>query len=595
MISQIKRFKKLPLYMTNHWLFLEKNNLIRKIELIFVLFLSTLTVILEALGLSILIPLLSLIEHSGDIEQFKSSSVLCRYVADIFFYFGIPINLANISLTAFALILFRQIVNYFTNIENERLKWKVHKRLSVETINRIMSAKLKYVQDIKPGHFTNTSTNEAGDTAAILRCYGALWMTLMVFIAYTLILLITSLKITFMIMIFLFTLMILLSGIIRLTKKYSSINLEYRRQFFNFLNERFTAWKFIVLTNSLDNEINHAENINTNIYNNQVKLLRLQGLLGLLFLPLASLFLLVTLNLFVTVLHIDLTVITTFGLAFVRLMPVTLNIQSNINKLVAYFPSYLYVEKIFNDAGSNSVNRKEGIILSPLKKEIEYRNVSFNYEGRKDFALKDINFCIKSGSFVSIIGHSGAGKSTLIDLLPRMIEPNEGSIYYDGIDIKKCSIESLRSNIAYVTQEPFLFNSTIIDNLRYTKSEATEDEIWDALKLAHAYDFVKSFPKGLQTDLGTLGKKISGGQRQRIVLARTFLSDASIIILDEPTSALDNESDLKIQSAIDTLKNKIGATIIIIAHRFSTINKSDIIINLDQGQIIKNRNKDTAV
>ncbi len=595
MISQIKRFKKLPLYMTSHWLFLEKNNLIRKIELIFVLFLSTLTVILEALGLSILIPLLSLIEHSGDIEKFKSSSVLCRYVADIFFYFGIPINLANISLTAFTLILFRQIVNYFNNIENERLKWKVHKRLSVETINRIMSAKLKYVQDIKPGHFTNTSTNEAGDTAAILRCYGALWMTLMVFIAYALILLITSLKITFMIMIFLFTLMILLSGIIRLTKKYSSINLEYRRQFFNFLNERFTAWKFIVLTNSLDNEINHAENINTNIYNNQVKLLRLQGLLGLLFLPLASLFLLVTLNLFVTVLHIDLTVITTFGLAFVRLMPVTLNLQSNINKLVAYFPSYLYVEKIFNDAGSNSVNRKEGIILSPLKKEIEYRNVSFNYEGRKDFALKDINFCIKSGSFVSIIGHSGAGKSTLIDLLPRMIEPNEGSIYYDGIDIKKCSIESLRSNIAYVTQEPFLFNSTIIDNLRYTKSEATEDEIWNALKLAHAYDFVKSFPKGLQTDLGTLGKKISGGQRQRIVLARTFLSDASIIILDEPTSALDNESDLKIQSAIDTLKNKIGATIIIIAHRFSTINKSDIIINLDQGQIVKNRNKDTAV
>ena len=202
-------------------------------------------------------------------------------------------------------------------------------------------------------------------------------------------------------------------------------------------------------------------------------------------------------------------------------------------------------------------------------------------------SLTNINLRIKAGSFVSIIGHSGAGKSTLIDLLPRIIEPTKGAIYYDGKDINKCSLESLRSHIVYVTQEPFLFNTTIIDNLRYVKNNATENEIWEALSLANADDFVKLFPQGLYTDLGTLGKKISGGQRQRIVLARAFLSDASLIILDEPTSALDNDSDLKIQNAIEKLKNKIGVTIIIIAHRSSTIQKSDVIINLDKGKIVQ--------
>ena len=586
MIARIKRFKKLPIYMVGHWNFLEKNKLVRKLELIFVIFLATLTVILEALGLSILIPLLSLIEHSGDIEKFKSSSILCKYVANIFDYFNIPITLSYLSIIAFLLVLLRQIVNFFNNLENERFKLKVQKRLSVVIFKRIMGAKLKYVQDIKSGHFINIVTNEAASTAAIFRCYGALWMSLMVFAAYGLILLVTAPEITLIIMLFLLFLVVILSGLIQLTKKLSSTNLAYRMQFHNFLSERFTAWKFIVLNNSLDNEINNVKDINTNIYDNQIKLTKLSGLIGLFFLPLATLLLLVTLNLFVSILQIDFTIIMTFGLAFLRLMPVTLNLQSNINKVVAYFPSYKYYEKVYNEAKIYFANRNKGKKLLPLKQEIEYRNVSFSHEGRKDFALKNINLRIKSGSFVSIIGHSGAGKSTLIDLLPRIIEPSEGAILYDGTDISKCSLNSLRSNIEYVTQEPFLFNTTIIKNLRYVKSNATESEVWNALERAYADSFVKNFPKGLHTDLGTLGKKISGGQRQRIVLARAFLSDASIIILDEPTSALDNESDLKIQNAINELKNKIGVTIIIIAHRSSTIKKSDIIINLDKGKII---------
>ena len=585
MISNLKKIISLYSYIISHWVFLEKHQHIRKIELAYVFFLGSITVFLEAIGLSILIPLLSFIENNGNIDLFIESSVLSKYLAIVFSKLNINISLISMSCVAIVIIILRQFINYYNIIENERLKWKVNKRLSVSIFKYIMASPSEYIQDLKPGHFLSIATTEAANTAAIMRCYGAIWMTIMVMVAYGSILLISAPKVTIVVTIFLIVIGLFLSNLMRINKKLSNTNLQYRLDFLNFVSERFSAWKYITLSNMIEKEVDNVKKIQSNIFSNQIKLLKITGLIGLIFTPLASAFLLLSLNLFVSVLDIELAIIMIFGLTFVRLMPVVLNFQSNINKLITYFPSYKYFEKVYNEAYNNYKDIRKGNELKSLVSEICFKDVSFKYKGRKDYVFQNLNFKIKAGTFVTIMGHSGVGKSTLIDLIPRTIEPSVGSIYYDGQDIKKASLKSLRSQIVYVPQEPFLFNSTISENLKYIKNNASDEEIWNALKLANADKFVSELPEKLQTNIGMLGKKISGGQRQRLVLARAFLADVSIVILDEPTSALDRVSDLKIQESISILKKKEGITIILITHKTSNLQLSDIIFELNNENI----------
>ena len=585
MLNNIKKIKTLYNYVLSHWFFLEKHQHVRKIELGYVLLLASLTVFMEAIGLSILIPLLSYIENNGNIDLFLESSVLSKYIAIVFSKFNINISLISLSIAAIISIIFRQLLNYFNVIENERLKWNVNKRISVSIFKYIMASPMEYFQDLKSGHFLSIATSEANQTAAILRAYGAIWMTIMVMIAYGTLLLITAPKVTIVVIIFLTIIALFLSSLMRINKKLSEINLKYRLYFINFLSERFSAWKFITLSNRTRYEVDNVSEINSNIFSNQMKLLRISGLLGLIFIPMASILLLVSLNLSVSILDIELAVIMTFGIAFVRLMPIALNFQDNINKLITYFPSFRYFEKVYNETFSHYKDISEGVDLKTLKNEISFKDISFKYEGRNNYVFRNLNFAIKAGSFVSIIGNSGVGKSTLMDLLPRIIEPSEGSILYDGVDIKKASLKSLRSKIVYLPQEPFLFNTTIYENLIYLKKNASDEEIWTALKLANADEFVSELPKKLHTNIGALGKKMSGGQRQRLVLARAFLSDASIVILDEPTSSLDKESDLKIQESISILKKNEGLTILLITHKTLNLKLSNIIFELNNGNI----------
>lgn len=218
-----------------------------------------------------------------------------------------------------------------------------------------------------------------------------------------------------------------------------------------------------------------------------------------------------------------------------------------------------------------------------LKGEITFNNVSFEYPNRNK-VLKNINLKVNTGEKIALIGPSGVGKTTLISLIPRFYDPTEGKVELDGTDIKAIDINSLRSQISIVTQEGALFNTTIKENILLGKLNATENEIYDAARKAHVMEFVEKFEEGFDTLVGEGGARLSGGQRQRVSLARAFLRDAPILILDEPTSHLDQESEQYVKDAIDKLvKNR---TVIIIAHRKSTIENVDRVINLLDGEIV---------
>lgn len=216
--------------------------------------------------------------------------------------------------------------------------------------------------------------------------------------------------------------------------------------------------------------------------------------------------------------------------------------------------------------------------------QVDFNDVTFSYkDNQSDIVLSHLTLHVKAGEQVGLAGHSGGGKTTLTKLLLRFADIDSGAITIDGQNIAKVSQDSLRSAIAYVPQEPYLFHRSLRDNIAYGKPTASDDEIMQAVTQANAIDFVAKLPDGLDTIVGERGVKLSGGQRQRIAIARAILKDAPILILDEATSALDSESEKLIQDALEKLMH--GRTAIVIAHRLSTIAKLDRVIVLDDGEI----------
>ena len=255
-------------------------------------------------------------------------------------------------------------------------------------------------------------------------------------------------------------------------------------------------------------------------------------------------------------------------------------VQSQLQKGIAAADSIFKVLDTEGelDSGSISVSRAKG--------EIEFRNVCFNYPGDDRPVLEDISFRVAAGSVTALVGHSGSGKTTLAGLLPRFYPYSSGHVLLDGVELKDYTLDSLRAQIALVSQDVVLFNDTVAANIAYgALSGAAEEDIVKAARAAHAMEFIERLPQQLATEVGENGTLLSGGQRQRLAIARALLKDAPILILDEATSALDNESERAIQEALaEVMKHR---TTLVIAHRLSTIENADQVVVLDQGRVVE--------
>lgn len=228
------------------------------------------------------------------------------------------------------------------------------------------------------------------------------------------------------------------------------------------------------------------------------------------------------------------------------------------------------------DQGTNTLDRADG--------NVRFEDVRFRYHGAENDALKGINLNVTAGTSVAFVGKSGSGKTTLVNLIPRFYEVGSGRILLDGEDIRDLTLDSLRDQIAIVSQQVTLFNGSIRDNIAYgSLADKTDDEIIAAAKAAHADEFISRLPEGYNTEVGEDGVLLSGGQRQRIAIARAILKNAPVLILDEATSALDTESERHIQAAMEEVMK--GRTTFVIAHRLSTIESADRIVVIDQGEV----------
>jgi len=218
----------------------------------------------------------------------------------------------------------------------------------------------------------------------------------------------------------------------------------------------------------------------------------------------------------------------------------------------------------------------------PFRGDIVFQNVGFSYS-KESAVLRNVNFQIKAGQMVGIVGPTGSGKSTVVSLIPRFYDPTAGAVMIDGVDIRGYSLSGLRNQIAYVLQETVLFRGTVADNIAYGRGGATRDEIVEAAKLANADEFIGRMPHGYDTMVGDRGDTLSGGQRQRIGIARALIRNNPILILDEPTAALDTESEQLVIEALERLMK--GRTVMTIAHRLSTIRDANSILVLKEGAV----------
>lgn len=273
----------------------------------------------------------------------------------------------------------------------------------------------------------------------------------------------------------------------------------------------------------------------------------------------------------------------TFLFVLFRMMPVVRQIDGSRAQLCNFQGSLNNIKELLRT--DNKTYFKNGKLqFLGLKREISFVDVDFGYDPN-ELVLHNISLTIKQGEMTALVGSSGAGKSTLADLIPRFYDPTRGKILIDGVDLRMFEINSLRRKLAVVSQDTFIFNTSVRDNIAYAMPEATEAEILEAARLANALEFIQESPDGFDTQLGDRGVRLSGGQRQRIAIARALLRNPEILILDEATSALDSVSERLIQESLEKLA--VGRTVIAIAHRLSTIVRADKVVVLEQGRVVE--------
>ena len=275
---------------------------------------------------------------------------------------------------------------------------------------------------------------------------------------------------------------------------------------------------------------------------------------------------LVAFNAYLAFLYVPAQSLVSFGIG----------IQTSFAALERVFQLLQLVPEDDEDTTKPSVNSIHG--------NITFEHVCFSYDGQKN-VLSDVCFSTRPGELVALVGPSGAGKTTLMSLIIQLYKPSSGTIRLDGTDVRVFNLRSVRERIGIVSQDAFLFDSTIIDNIRYARPNASEGEVYRAANLAAAHDFIQQLPDGYQTRVGERGVRLSAGQRQRLSLARTLLKESEVLILDEPTAALDPLAEAAVKRALTEFSH--GRTTFVIAHHLTTVSSADRILVLDKGRIVQ--------
>ena len=587
MFENIRKLFKLKNYIFGHISFLKELKALNRHYTYLAIFLGTLTILFEGLGVSIIVPLLTFIQVDGDIEKFKESSLLSLYLYNFLNFFNLKVSTLLLSSLAILFILLRQVLNFFNMVLIQKIVGGIHKKVNLRMFSILMQSSYSFMTTLNTGKFINATDIEPANIAMTMKSYFTFYTNILTMIIYITVLLLTAFIPTLLGVLFL-TLVLFLTGskYAVKTKRVGETLVDLRSTYRDLITERFLGWQTIKTFDTVNQESAKLLMVQEKLYDGSLSITKISGTAQIVYISISTTIILLVLNILISKFNFDATKIVIFGAAFMRLTPTFKVFQHNINRLVELLPSYTFCENIYNDANKLSIKDEGKIKKLNLHKEIKFKNVYFSYNKGQKNVLKNMNFKIKIGKINAIVGPSGSGKSTIVSLLSKVLTTTSGEIYFDNYEIKNIKEKSFRRLITYIPQDPFLFNDSILSNLSYGSKGISKKNIWSALTLVKMNQFVNLLPEKLNTNVGLLGQSLSGGQRQRIILARAILKDSDILILDEATSAIDAETDNLIQKSLKAIKKKNKKiTIILISHRVSSFMNTDHIIAIKNGEV----------
>jgi subfamily B ATP-binding cassette protein MsbA len=481
----------------------------------------------------------------------------------------------------------RALFNYLSQVYTELTQQKLVDRLRKRIFEQLQMVSLSYFTKTKSGELVSTLTNEIGSLQAAFGSLSYIVTKGLTLIVYVFLLFQISWQLT-LISVMLFSLVA--AGL-------TNLNARVREASFGIpaASGRFTSVSMELISGirtvqafaTQDYERQRFYSASSDFLSAVMKAVKRWALIRPLAEGLASTVLIsmiiVALTVFVANGTLQTASLLTFLFILFRLVPAVHEMNGNLAMLNSFTGAIDNIQQLLRT--DNKPYLTNGTQEFPgLRRAISFESVDFGYDTNHS-VLQNITLTIKRGEMTAIVGASGAGKTTLVDLIPRFYDPTLGRILVDGIDLRAFDINSIRRKLAVVSQDTFIFNTSIRANISYGSETATEADILEAARLANALEFILEMPDGLDTQMGDRGVRLSGGQRQRIAIARALLRNPEILILDEATSALDSVSERLIQESLETLAE--GRTVIAIAHRLSTIVRANKVVVLEQGRIVE--------
>jgi len=548
-----------------------------KLQIIAIAILSFINSIFEGIGISTLIPIFSFVAKDGA----KGTDIISTSIEKFFTFLGITYSLRNLFIFVAILFVSKIVILFLTKYITAFVVAQYEKNTRASLFNSMLKSDWSYLSKQKLGHLDQIMTINLNNTSSLFFVFSAFVLIVAKIIIYTIIAIQISSIIALLALVVGLIAFLVFKPFFHKTKIISEELEILNRDTSHYTNENILGMKTV--KSSLA-ELSVFKKANAYFEKKRIlnmKYVFIQESTNVIIQFFAVGFVLVMFTFMYKVLEFNFAI---FAVIVYAINQIFLEIQSAQYQMHRISERVPYLSKLLSVLGEAKkyIEKSDGKKDFSFKKEISFNNLFFKYETGKN-VLDNLNFNIKKGEMVGLIGPSGAGKTTIVDLLLRFYNLDSGDILIDGKSIKDISLEEWRKNIGYISQDIFLMNDTIENNIRFYNPSLTQKDIEEASKQAQIYDFIQTMPEKFNTVIGERGILLSVGQRQRIIIARVLAKKPELLILDEATSALDNESEFKIQEIIENLKGSI--TVLVIAHRLSTIINSDKLVILENGKI----------
>ena len=547
------------------------------LQLILIVALAILSSLIEGLGIGSIIPAFSFVGGGAG----SATDTISQLIVAIFGFLHLPYTFRVLLFFIGTLFILRTIVVFFIQVITAHIVFGYQRTLRGSLFSQMMHARWPFLSKQRVGHLEQLLTTNTTYASQIFGNISVSALALSKAFIYTIVVVNISWWVAVLSFFAGAAIFFVLKPIFRRTRAIGTDTERTNRTLAHFVGEHVIGMKALKAMALEDPVVERATTLFDHMRHLNIQSIVLRSYVGVIVQLSAVVFVAI---IFVIMYRITGFSIASFGVIVFAMNQIFAQIQTGQEQLhaVAALTPYIEGSLTYLDEARENTEAREGETLFSIKRELVFKDVSFSYPGR-DAILSRVSFVLKKGSLTGVIGPSGAGKTTIADLLLRLVEPKDGIILADGLDVREIPVVSWRTHVGYVSQEAVLLNDTIESNISFYDPSLTRQEVIEAAKLANVHDFIKGLPEGYDTHIGDRGVLLSGGQRQRVALARVLARKPELLVLDEATSSLDAESERAIQTAIEALHGDI--TVLVIAHRITTVARADWILVVNGGTI----------